>query len=139
MSTGDDPLTDVSAPQTVSVDGLAVQRFTVTRPDRQKQQREFRRALDEETTFYIDPSSLMVVRSESMIPAANNMDNRFLNTVEFSDYRLVQGYAVPFHIVRTIGSGPAPLSRTLITVSSVTFNQGVADATFSPSSSGGRQ
>ncbi len=139
LGAADNSLIDVSALQTVTLGGQPVQRLTVSLGDRQKERREFRRSLDDETTFYIDPNNLLVVRSESTIPAANNMDNRFLNTLEFSDYRSVQGYAVPFRIVRTIGTGPAPLSRTAIALSSIAFNQGVPDATFMAPASGGRQ
>lgn len=135
----DNTLLEVSAVQAAVLGGQTVQRLTLVMRDREKDRREFRHALDEQANVYLDPATLLIVRSERMVTAANNMDTRFPSTLDFSDYRNIQGFAVPFRIVQTLGTGSAILQRSTITVTSVAFNQGIADSSFMPATTGGQR
>ena len=137
LSEIDNPLIDVSSVQPVAVGAQTLQRLVLTLRDRQKDRRELRRSLDEQTAFYLDPTTFLIVRSERIVTAANNMDSRFLSTTDFSDYRTVQGFAIPYRIVQSLGSAPTPLQQSTITVASVAFNQGIPDTNFMPPALGG--
>lgn len=137
LSEIDNSRIEVSSVQPVTVGGQALERVVLTLRDQHKDRRELRRPLDEQTSFYLDPATALVVRSEHTLTAANNMDSRFLSTIDFSDYRSVDGVAIPYRIVQTVGSGSTPLQRSTITITRVTLNQGIPDSTFMPPAPGG--
>jgi len=89
-------------------------------------------AVDEEVNLFIDPNTLLVVRSERLINSDTNYDIRIPVILDYSDYRNVAGIAVPFHIVERVGTPHLGIKETLLLLQSVQFNQGLSDATFLP-------
>jgi hypothetical protein len=76
--------------------------------------------------FYLDPSSLLVLRVTYSIHPDNNMSVNLPAEVRFADYKLVNGAEVPFHIQHLQGSALV----MDIAVSSASFNSGLSDANF---------
>jgi hypothetical protein len=76
--------------------------------------------------FYVDPTSFFVLGVAYKTHPDNNMNVDLLSEVRFSDYQLVSGIEVPFHIQRLQG-GAVQMD---VTVSSASFNTGLSDDIF---------
>jgi hypothetical protein len=76
--------------------------------------------------FYLDPTSLLVLGVAYDTHPDNNMNVDLHSEVRFSDYQLVNGIEVPFHIQR-LQSGAVLMD---VTVSGASFNTGLSDDTF---------
>ncbi len=127
VDTPDLQITDRGA---ATLGNTALQRFTLKLPDRTPNVRAFRRPLDEEADVYLDTRSGLVVRTERMLTANNDMNLRARSIIDFSDYRLVQGFAIPFRIVSTITGLGSPAAQSVYVIQNVTLNTGVSDAAF---------
>lgn len=112
------------------IGGRPVHQVSIALPDASPQSRPFGRALSEAVDFYIDVATLWIVRTERMLTTAENMDLKVPSIMEFSDYRLVNGVAVPFRIVETVGTDFNGLHQITTTLQSVAVNQGVSPALF---------
>jgi hypothetical protein len=76
--------------------------------------------------FYLDPSSLLLLGLTYNTHPDKNMNVNLLSEVLFADYKVVDGVQVPFRIEQ-LRRGALLMD---ITVSSVSFNTGVSDASF---------
>lgn len=112
--------------------GVSAHKFTLTIRDSNPRQRMFGMALDESVQFFMDTTTLLILRSVRMRAAENDMNFRQPSVLEFSDYRKVGRFSVPFRIVNTIGTAALGLHQTTLVVRSVLFDQGLQDSLFLP-------
>jgi hypothetical protein len=110
--------------------GVTLQRFTLKLPDRTPNVRAFRRPLDEEVDVYLNPQTGLVARAERTLTANNDMNLHARSSSDFSDYRMVQGFAIPFRIVTSISVRGTTPAQSVYVIQSVRVNTGIADATF---------
>jgi hypothetical protein len=104
--------------------------YTLRLPDPTPNVRLIGRPFDEQTDFYVDPASSLVVRSVRLFMAENSMDIRTQVITDFSDYRNVQGFAIPFRIVETSNFAARKPVQALYVIQNVTVNSSVPDSTF---------
>jgi hypothetical protein len=100
--------------------GLSTQHLRVSQDSSQGTQRLS--AMD----FYIDPTSFLVLGVAYKTHPDSNMNVDLLSEVRFSNYQLVNGFEVPFHIQR-LQNGTLMMD---VTVTGATFNTGLSDALF---------
>lgn len=77
--------------------------------------------------WYFDPSTYLPIRVEFKIPSQRNPHDSFPASMNFSNYQVVSGLAVPYQVRVQVWQ----VSKTA-TVSSVTFNSGLSASTFDP-------
>jgi len=132
-----DLLSDVDKP-TATVSGGSLRQLgpatayhlNVRLPDPAPNQRFRREPLDEVVDVFIDPNTLFVVRTERVLISDSDLYFRVPVVTDYSDYRNVQGRAVPFRIVYRTGTANTGIWETTTTILSVQFNQGVSDSAF---------
>ena len=131
LAEADTPALQVADKGAVLLGATAARHFTLKLPDPSPETRMFGRALDEETDFYVDAVSGLILRSERWLITENNMNIRFRSITEFSDYRIVQGFIFPFRIVSTV-SGPSRTTpfQSVYVFSNLQVNSGVPDSVF---------
>jgi hypothetical protein len=95
-----------------------------------KPNRIFGIALDEEVDFYIDAQTLLIVRSERFLRSIDDMTFRVPLVSEFSDYRRVNGVAVPFRIVTITGNRSIGMYQSAIQMERVIINPGISPMLF---------
>ena len=100
--------------------------------DPKPQQRFLNRALHEDVEVFIDPGTNLIVRSQRLLAADNSMDFRVPSILDFSDYRVVGGMAIPFRIANTVGTVNSGMYQSTWVIQSVAVNQGIADSVFEP-------
>jgi hypothetical protein len=128
LGEADAPSLQVTDRGLFSLGAASARRFTLKLPDPSPKTRMFGRALDEETDFYMDAATGLVLRSERWLLAENSMNVRFRAITEFADYRLVQGFAIPFRIVSSVvAPSRSTPSQAVYTITNVTINSGIAD------------
>ena len=133
LAEADTPALQVTDRGAFTIGPASSRRYTLKLPDSVPARlRLYGRTLDEETDFYVDPVSAVVLRSERSRMAENSMLVRFRVITEFSDYRNVQGFAIPFRIAETVTAPSRPAAQAVYVVQSVTLNSGVPDSTFTP-------
>ncbi|CAN5167412.1 hypothetical protein BH09BAC2_BH09BAC2_14420 [soil metagenome] len=84
-------------------------------------------AAGNETFYYIDAKTNLVIKTKTMVPARGNAPAREVIT-EFSDYKSVDGIALP-HTINIPGTGGMSGSMTFDVIK---INAPVADALFKP-------
>ncbi len=109
-----------------SIGPQSVRHVMLSLPD-PASKRSFGRKLDENLDVYFDPATMLVVRTQRLRRAEENMDYQVPSIMEFSDYRMVENVAVPFRIVNTIGN-----SQSTLTLISVVFNRNLQNSVFTP-------
>lgn len=77
-------------------------------------------------TFYIDPISFQITRVATTLHPDYDSTVDFSRTVDFSDYRMINGILVPFSMIETIDGHRA----WVIQLSQVALNSGLSDAVF---------
>jgi hypothetical protein len=77
------------------------------------------------SVYFIDPATFYLIKTIQSIEVQGSMTD---NEMTFSDYRQVEGYAVPYKIDMNIAGGQFQIS---ITVSKVELNKPVDEAIFS--------
>lgn len=117
----------------------SVYHITIYLGDPKAQERTLKRPLDDQADFYIDAETFLVVRSERLLRTEEDMNMRVPSIMEFSDYRSVNGFLVPFKIVSTSGNSRMGMSQSITQFTTVRINEGVSDALFSIQLTGGRQ
>jgi hypothetical protein len=76
--------------------------------------------------YLIDALTSRIVASRAVLHPNDSFTKQFTQVVSFSDYRQVNGIAVPFSIVETIGGQ----KTWAIQLNTVTFNTGLTDTDF---------
>ena len=112
-----------------SIGQRTVQQVSLSLPDLQTT-RSFGRKLDENLDVFIDPSTLLVVRTQRFLRSQENMDLPVPSVLEFSDYRRVGNLAVPFRIVNTTGTQQGGLHQKTFVITEAVLNTNVADSNF---------
>ena len=112
---------------TVTARHLRVRHLDPT-PERRFQ----REPLDEQVDLFIDPSTLLVMRTERVVISDSNYYFRVPVAFDYSDYRNVEGIAVPFRIIERVGTPQMGLRETTLILQTVRFNQAVPDSAFLP-------
>ena len=130
LAEADAPALQVTDQGAFSIGNLAARRYTLKLPDPEPQKRMFGRPLDEESDVYIDLASGLIVRSERWVMAENSMDVRFRRITEFSDYRSVNGLAIPFRVAETVQTPTRAPFQSVYVVVSASVNTGVDDTVF---------
>jgi hypothetical protein len=115
-----------------NVNGSPAHRISVRTQDADAAKRLLRRPLEEYVEFFIDVRTLLIVRSQRMRITEENLDLQVPSILDFSDYRLVNGVALPYRIVNTIGTSAAGLYQSTTVWNTVTINSGIPDTLFSP-------
>ena len=82
--------------------------------------------------WYFDPATGLPLRMEYRVPDANLPDKFAIADADFSDFRVVQGLAIPFEILVTEDGS----LRNILTLSSVAINPAVSTADFDLPSGG---
>lgn len=103
---------------------------TVQLPD-QAAQRLLGRRLDDTVELYIDTNTLLVLRSERVRRSEENMDLLIPSVLEFSDYRVVGGMLIPFHVVNTLGNSSLGFRQSSVVLFSAEQTP-LADSLFTP-------
>lgn len=119
--------TTVSAVGTAQVDGVNTTQIRV--------QRHYASSYDPNGTiaqlttrdFFFDPTTFLVVKTEVMTHPLKTFTLSLPEDIYFSDYRRVNGVAVPFTMTETINDQKI----WTIQLSSIQFNSGLGDASFS--------
>lgn len=76
--------------------------------------------------YWIDAATFRILSTRAVLRSNDSYQKEYVEDIDFSDYRQVNGVAVPFSIVEKIG-GQKTWS---IQLDSVSFNTGLTDATF---------
>ena len=114
----------------IDLGNLLTRRIILALADEEPERRPFGRALDETVILYVEPTTSLIVRTERIRHAEDNIDMEIPSVLDFSDYREVEGIWIPFRIVNTLGSERLGHRQSTLTISNVTINQGIADAMF---------
>jgi len=133
-----DLLSEIDSPQLIAADrGLKAigqqnaRQISLTLPD-PATVRAFGRKLDENLEVFIDPVSMLVVRTERLNRSMENMDFLIPSVLEFSDYRVVGNLAVAFRIVNTTGTPDIGMHQKIMVISQVQLNTSIPDSAFLP-------
>jgi outer membrane lipoprotein-sorting protein len=78
--------------------------------------------------FFIDPGTLLVLRTRDMLHPKDSMATDIPHELQFSDYRPVNGISVPFTITEFGGDQ----RLNMIQLSQISFNKGLQDGDFQP-------
>lgn len=134
-----DLITEVDNPRAQIIDhgqqpsGASTTRHLVVRlPDPAPKERFLGRALDQQVDFFIDSRTSLVVRSQRYYRTEENMDLLVPAIVDYSDYRIVSGLAIPFSTMNTIGNAAMGTYQSRIVIQRISLNQGLSDSLFEP-------
>jgi hypothetical protein len=130
LAEADNPNLQATDRGTFLVGNLATHLYTLRLPDPAPSTHVVGRPLDEETDFYVDPATSLIVRSTRFRMAENSMNVRVQLVTDFADYRNVQGFLIPFRIVETSSFGTRRPGQSIYVIQNVTVNSGVPDSTF---------
>jgi hypothetical protein len=130
LAEADNPSLQIIDKGNFTIGSLLTRQYNLKLPDPTPTVRMFRRALDEETDMYVDTQTLLIVRAESWLAADNNMDARGRSVFDFADYRIVNGFAIPFQIRSAIVLNGVKASPSVYVISQVTVNSGVSGSLF---------
>jgi hypothetical protein len=126
------PRAQVTYHGTYALGPTTAHRFTIRVTDTAAEHRFLKAAIREEIDFYVDAVTLLVVRSERMQTAEDNIGVRIPMVSEFSDYRNISGVMVPFRVVNTLGTPATALYQTTLALSNVVLNPNNSDDLFIP-------
>ena len=115
-----------------TIGAVQAQGVRVRLPDARGGARAFKRALDEDVDLYLDPQTLLILRSERWVLSEGNMESRARSVYEYSDYRQVQGMAIPFRIVSRLTAGARQFPASIYVFTNVSVNTGLGDSDFAP-------
>jgi hypothetical protein len=115
-----------------NVNGSPAHRISVKTHDPDGAKRFLRRPLEEYVEFFVDAKTFLIVRSQRMRTMEENLDMQVPSILDFSDYRLVSGVAVPYHIVNTIGLAGQGFYQSMTDWTTVTINSSLPDTLFTP-------
>jgi len=113
-----------------------VQHVSLALPD-PVARRVFGRKLDENLEVFLDPQTMLIVRTDRLGRSEQDIDMRIPSTLEFSDFRNVGNITIAFRIVNTTGTSEIGTHRSTVVVSSVQLNSSIPDSVFLPA--GGSQ
>ena len=128
----DQPQIQITDRGMVTINGLRAYHISIQTKDTEAAKRFLHRPLEEAADFFIDAQTSLIIRSERLRTSEENMDFRVPSVLEFSDYRTVNGVAVPFRIVNTMGGPNIGTYQTTTVFTTVTINSGIPDTLFSP-------
>lgn len=129
LSEMDNPRIEIQSGGSVALGGIAAYQYRLRLLDSWGSRRPFRRPLDEEVDVFVDAASGLILRTDRLRTAENDLDLKVPSVLQFSDYRRVGALAIPFRIVNTIGSG-ASARTTFLTIRTAQINSGASDAAF---------
>ena len=116
---------EISAAQSMKLGEMLVQRVEITQPGTGP-------ADHEKLSVYVETTTKLIVRTERFRRAVDNPQLRMPSVLDFSDYRASGGLMIPFKIVNTMGTERTGYSQSVLTLSGVTIDEGIADAMFDP-------
>ena len=119
------PGVEISAAQTMKLGEMLVQRVEITLPGTRPEDHE-------KLSVYVETTTKLIVRTERFRRAVDNPRLQIPSVLDFADYRAAGGLMIPFKIVNTMGSERTGLSQSVLTLDSVTIDEGIADSMFDP-------
>jgi len=126
------PLLTVTYVGAETLAGRGVNHLALRLTDPTPERRFLHRALNEDVEIFADATTQLILRSQRMQAAANDMDFRVPWILDFSDYREVGSLKIPFRIVNTVGNASSGMSQVTIVIQSVAVNQGLDESLFQP-------
>ena len=130
LTEDNNPSLQIATRESVMLGGRPAYHIVALLPDPTQGTKTVGRRFDEIVDFYIDQQTSLVLRSDHQQTTAENMDLRVPAILEFSDYRMVGGIAIPFRIVETIGMRSTGIRQATITIRSAEVNGGVSPSLF---------
>ena len=128
----DKPAAAVSGGTLGQLGSIAAYHLNIRIADPTPEHRFRREPLDETVDLFVDRDTLFVIRSQRTLISTTDLHFRVPSIMDYSDYRTVDGRAVPFRIVERVGTAALGIRQTTFTIQTVQFNAGVSDSAFLP-------